>query len=59
MDQNLRNALLMKNLTEIDKMNIILEKFDFYRGFVEISDDSDKGITLCDFCKKPIGMTGF
>ena len=61
MDANLRKALLLKGLTDIEKINLVLQKFEVLgRKYVEVNEDPDRGaITMCHFCEKPIGLSGF
>ena len=55
MESHIRQGLLMKSITEFEKHNLELEKFEFLNDFLEIHEDE----TLCGFCSKPIGISGF
>ena len=61
MESNLRKSLILKSLTDVEIINLKYEKFNFYKQFVEISDDPERpqGVTLCYECGKPIGDHAF
>ena len=60
MDANLRRALLLKGLTDIENVNLRLQKLENLSKHVEVNEDPERGvITMCHFCDKPIGLSGF
>ena len=58
MEHKLNQTLAVKYISEMEKHNQNVERLDFLSEFVRIQQDFTK-TTLCDYCEKPIGLSGF
>lgn len=58
MEHNFNKTLTIKCITDIEKHNQNVDKLDFLSQYIKIQEDLSV-TTLCDYCEKPIGLSGF